>query len=66
MCWQEISSMEGKTAKLPAEDLLMDGEWITKPEMVEALNKYFARVGRVRAGVQSTCANFPNSLIPTS
>ena len=45
MWWQEINSLEGKTTKPPAENHLIDGQWMTKPKMVEALNKYFASVG---------------------
>ena len=66
MWWKEIKSLEGKTTKLPAENHLIDGEWMTKPEMVEALNKYFASVDGMRAGVQAKCANFPDSLMPIS
>ena len=49
----KISSLEGKTTKPPAENHLINGEWMTKPEMVEALHKYFASVDGVRAGEQS-------------
>ena len=66
MWWQEISSLEGKTAKPPAENHVIDGEWMTKPEMVEALNKYFTSVDGGRGGEQSTCAKPPNSPMPSN
>ena len=66
MWWQEISSLEGKTAKPPAEYHVIDGEWMTKPEMLEAPNKYFSSADGVRADEQSTCAKLPNSFMPTN